>query len=306
MRDGSSIFAKSASSASCGPAITAACGDAGPRVGRRSRPPCRRRSGPEVLDSPLLHQPDSRLPPSPGRWAGCRGRRPWMGCAGRHRRPAAAARCGTHWITVAPIADDADACRPGAQMPVRVVVVPAAGVERLSARTRRYPIRQRLVDVAVGQRHEGPDAVTPVGEDQPAGEIGIPPDLVDLGAATHPGTGHSARQCAGSAAGSRALGVALRRDVISSSEQRHVHVGLDVTGDAGYRFQYQVPPTSAALSISRMLSTPSSRNRAPVSNPPNPAPTNATSTSSMTGERSNPVRPPDRRRIRRTPSVSTY
>ena len=36
----------------------------------------------------------------------------------------------------------------------------------------------------------------------------------------------------------------------------------------GYRFQYQVPPTSAALSISRMLSTPSSRSRAPVEQSP--------------------------------------
>ena len=53
----------------------------------------------------------------------------------------------------------------------------------------------------------------------------------------------------------------------------------------GYRFQYQVPPTSAALSINRMLCTPSSRNRAPVSSPPKPAPMIATSTSSDSGSR---------------------
>ena len=55
----------------------------------------------------------------------------------------------------------------------------------------------------------------------------------------------------------------------------------------GYRFQYQVPPTSAALSISRMLCTPSSRSRAPVRSPPNPAPMIATSTSSDNGSRVN-------------------
>ena len=55
----------------------------------------------------------------------------------------------------------------------------------------------------------------------------------------------------------------------------------------GYRFQYQVPPTSAALSISRMLCTPSSRSRAPVRRPPNPAPMIATSTSSVNGSRVN-------------------
>lgn len=54
----------------------------------------------------------------------------------------------------------------------------------------------------------------------------------------------------------------------------------------GYRFQYQVPPTSPASSIIRTEANPASRRRAPVSRPPNPAPTTSTSTRSVSGARS--------------------
>ena len=49
--------------------------------------------------------------------------------------------------------------------------------------------------------------------------------------------------------------------------------------------QYQVPPTSPALSSSRMVagSIPASTNRAPAHSPPYPAPTTQTSTSDVIG-----------------------
>ena len=57
----------------------------------------------------------------------------------------------------------------------------------------------------------------------------------------------------------------------------------------GYRFQYQVPPTSPPCSISRILPNPASRIRAPASSPPKPAPMIATSTSSVSGSRVKPA-----------------
>src|SRR6266700_2549522 len=49
----------------------------------------------------------------------------------------------------------------------------------------------------------------------------------------------------------------------------------------GYRFQYQVPPTSPASS-NAMAENPSSRSRYSMYRPENPAPTTATSTSAGT------------------------
>ena len=53
----------------------------------------------------------------------------------------------------------------------------------------------------------------------------------------------------------------------------------------GYRFQYQVPPTSPPLSMIRTRPTPASTSLAAVSRPAKPAPITATVTSSVTGSR---------------------
>src|SRR6185312_8613268 len=66
----------------------------------------------------------------------------------------------------------------------------------------------------------------------------------------------------------------------------------------GYRFQYQVPPTSAPRSTMRMLSTPRSRSRAAVSSAEKPPPMNSTSTSSAIGARAREVGRVLRRAVR--------
>ncbi len=53
----------------------------------------------------------------------------------------------------------------------------------------------------------------------------------------------------------------------------------------GYRFQYQVPPTSPAFSMIRIDPTPAWRSRAPASRPPKPPPMTTASTSSVSGAR---------------------
>src|SRR3989344_5933766 len=53
----------------------------------------------------------------------------------------------------------------------------------------------------------------------------------------------------------------------------------------GYRFQYQVPPKSPALSMILKLSMPASRSLPAQSRPPNPPPMTSTSSSSTMGSR---------------------
>ena len=101
-----------------------------------------------------------------------------------------------------------------------------------------------------------------------------------------------------------AVGELLRRDEVEFFQHRDVAVRIVVALDPGKRFQYQTPPKSPPISMTRTSSTPAFLRYAPASSPAIPPPRTATSMSSRSGRGASPAytdRP--RRSPRSRPSI---
>ncbi len=136
-----------------------------------------------------------------------------------------------------PGSDDADTLvRQVLQLLAGVVVVPAAGVEHVTAKRldAGNPGQLRLLKVSVGHGYEPrPHRVAAVRGDDPAGLHCVPTNFVHLRLQARIAV-QVVVLCDSLAVREdfRALGVLFGGDVAKFFEQRHIHVRLDVAGDA--------------------------------------------------------------------------